>query len=70
MGRLIEAFQIFLKYGNPEYPTHCEHDVLCICGIDPGDVSPDDITRLEKLDFIISDGEDGPEFISYHFGRA
>ena len=30
MEKLIEALQIFLKYGNPDYPTHCEHDELTI----------------------------------------
>jgi hypothetical protein len=31
---LIKALQIFLKYGNPDNPTHCEHDVLTVV-IDP-----------------------------------
>ena len=30
MSDLIEALTIFLKYGNPRNPTHCEHDVLTI----------------------------------------
>ena len=35
MKDLIEALTILLKYGNPAHPTHCEHDELTICGIDP-----------------------------------
>lgn len=34
MSDLIEALQILLKYGNPKKPTHCEHDILIIGGID------------------------------------
>ena len=30
MKNLIKALQIFLKYGNPKWPTHCEHDNLYI----------------------------------------
>jgi hypothetical protein len=29
MEELIEALQILLKYGCPQFPTHCEHDTLC-----------------------------------------
>lgn len=42
METLIQALQILLKYGNPEYPTHCEHDELWIMEIDPEDVSDED----------------------------
>lgn len=35
---LIAALQIFLKYGDITYPTHCEHDVLMVC-VDPESVS-------------------------------
>lgn len=30
MEDLIKALQIFMKYGNPAYPFHCEHDILYI----------------------------------------
>jgi len=30
MDDLIKALQILRKYGNPKYPTHCEHDTLYI----------------------------------------
>ena len=76
MDKLIEALQIFLKYGNPLYPTHCEHDVLRICGIDPKTVSKEDKKRLGKLGFFVQ-GEEGDEdedegnyFQSFRFGSA
>jgi hypothetical protein len=66
MEKLIEALKIFLKYGNPEYPTCCEHDVLYICGIDPEDVSDDDKARLDKLGFFV----DEDAFKSFKYGSA
>ena len=48
LSKLIEALQIFLKYGDPSYPTHCEHDVLYVC-VEPGKVSKEDLERLKKL---------------------
>jgi hypothetical protein len=32
MEDLIKALQIFLKYGNPNYPTNCSHDELFVIG--------------------------------------
>lgn len=66
MSYLIEALQIFLKYGDPHYPTHCEHDVLMVC-ISPAIVSNEDTARLEGLGFT-PDDTDG--FSSYRFGSA
>jgi len=66
MSELIEALQIFLKYGNPSHPTHCEHDTLHICGIEPGDVSEEDLAKLDELGFFLY--EDG--FQSFRFGSA
>lgn len=34
MEDLIKALQIFLKYGNPDYPTYCLYDELWV-DIDP-----------------------------------
>ncbi len=48
MEKLIEGLQILLKYGNPQRPTHCEHDVLYIL-IHPKLVDEIDILRLEEL---------------------
>lgn len=50
MSDLIEALQIFLKYGNPKYPTHCNHDEL-IVNINPTLVSEEDLDKLERLGF-------------------
>jgi hypothetical protein len=70
MENLIKALQIFLKYGNPNYPTHCEHDVMYICDIDPQDVSEEDKKTLDELGCFASDelGEEG--FQSFKFGSA
>ena len=54
MEDLIKALQILLKYGNPKYPTHCEHDELNICGIDPELISEEDKKTLEELGFLIN----------------
>jgi hypothetical protein len=68
MEDLIKALQIFLKYGNPKWPTHCEHDVLYIMEIKPSDVSDEDKVSLDELGFIVSESEDC--FISFRFGSA
>lgn len=65
MQQLIQALLIFLKYGNPDYPTHCEHDQLFVM-IDPELVSPEDITTLSTLGFEPSDNT----FVSSKFGSA
>ncbi len=66
MEDLIAALQIFLKYGNPKYPTHCSHDLLTICGIDADTVSATDVAELEKLGFY----KDYDNFYSTHFGSC
>lgn len=69
MSDLIEALTILLRYGNPKYPTHCEHDELTICGIDPGVVSDHDKEMLKDYGFFVTD--DGGEcFQSFRFGSA
>lgn len=70
MKDLITALQILLKYGDPSCPTHCEHDVLTICGIDPNDVSDEDKEELDRLGFSVSDEYGVEEFRSYRFGSA
>ena len=50
MSDLIEALQIFLKYGNPQYPTICAHDELRVL-IDPKLVTPEDQEKLKQLGF-------------------
>ena len=68
MERLIKALQIFLKYQNLQWPTHCEHDVLCIVGITFGEVSPEDRQQLELLGFLWSHANDC--WVSYRYGSA
>ena len=70
MKDLIEALNIFLKYGNPSYPTHCEHDIMCICGIEPDDVSDEDKAQLEKLGFHVGSEFGDEQFQSFKYGSA
>jgi len=67
MDDLIEALQIFRKYGNPDYPTHCEHDEMWV-DIDNEDVSDADIEKLDNLGFFINESEGG--FTSFKFGSC
>ena len=67
MSDLIRALTIFLKYGNPRCPTHCEHDELTVC-IDPKLVSEEDKVELEKLGFFPKGDDDC--FHSFRFGSA
>ena len=66
MNDLIEALKIFAKYGDPYSPTHCEHDELMVM-IDPADVSPEDLARLDDLGFEPNEYE---TFSSFRFGSA
>lgn len=69
MDELIEALQIFLKYGNETYPTHCKHDVLTICGDYHKDkVSQEDLDKLEELGFFWDDGDE--YFYSFRYGSC
>lgn len=67
LSKLIEAMQIFLKYGDIAHPTHCEHDVMTVC-IDPAIVSKEDKTTLNSLGFFADEHEDC--FKSYRYGSA
>ena len=67
LSALIEALQILLKYGDPTYPTQCEHDVLYVFA-DPNLVSDEDKKRLEEYGFIES--EDNGGFLTFRFGSA
>lgn len=63
MEDLIKALNIFLKYGNPEKPTHCQDETMFVY-INPILVSEEDFMTLEELSF----GADGDGFVSYRFG--
>jgi hypothetical protein len=67
MDDLIKALTILRKYGNPNYPTHCEHDVMYF-NIDYHLVSDEDKQELEILG--ISHDEENAKFKSYKFGSA
>ena len=67
MSDLIKALQIFLKYGDPKFPTNCSHDVLYV-NIDPMLVSKEDMKELDELGFFLSDEADG--FQSFKFGSC
>lgn len=69
MNDLIKALQIFAKYGNPQWPTCCEHDVLYVL-IDPSLVSEEDKTALDALGFSPGEDEYSESFYSYKFGAA
>lgn len=68
MKDLIKALKIFLKYGNPDWPTHCEHDVMFIVDIQKKDVSKKDRKKLKKLGFHWDKDEE--TYYSYKFGSA
>lgn len=70
MEELIEALQIFLKYGNPTFPIICEHEVLHINGIYPENVSDEDKNKLRKLGFISGTPYGYASFYSYKYGSA
>ena len=65
LSKLIEALNIFLKYGDVDFPTHCEHDVLTVC-VMPEDVSVEDTEKLNELGFDVGDCC----FQSYRYGSA
>jgi len=65
MSDLIEALNILLKYGDLEWPTWCEHDIIRFC-YDPCVVSTEDRTRLEELG--IEADEDEECFYSFRYG--
>jgi hypothetical protein len=68
MEQLIEALNIFLKYGNPTYPTHCEHDILAVVDYSKSDIPKADRKRLKELGFFWSNEDEA--FISYRYGSA
>ncbi len=68
MEKLIEALQIFLKYKNEDYPTHCEHDELMIVGITEEEVSEEDKVKLNELGFNWNSGSEC--WISFRYGSA
>jgi len=70
MEELIKALQILLKYGNHEYPTHCEHDTLFIVGIKAEDISNEDKIEVEKLGFEVGNEDGLDQIYSLKYGSA
>lgn len=71
MEDLIRAFQIFLRYGNVPYPTHCEHDVMYVM-VNPAHVTDEDKAVLDELGFYPADEDDYIQdvFYSFKYGSA
>lgn len=69
MEDLIKALQIFLKYGNPRSPSHCERDYFYI-SINPELVSEEDIIELDTLGFFIDQEYGGEGFGSFRYGSC
>jgi ribonuclease HI len=67
LATLIEALQIFKKYGNKEYPIQCEANIMYIL-IDPSIVSKKDKLKLQGRGFLPY--SDGPAFYSVYYGSA
>ncbi len=68
MENLIKALQIFLKYKNETYPTHCEHDVLMVVGITEDEVTDEDKAELKELGFFFNNEYDC--WSSFYYGSA
>ena len=69
MKDLIEALQIFQRYQeDTKWPTHCEHDVLHIMGVEKDAPDVGERERLQALGFLWSDSDSC--WISYRFGSA
>lgn len=75
MNNLIEALTIFSKYMSEkglQYPTHCEHDILCIMGVESEEtITGPDAARLKHLGFLwLEDAAGEPGWASFRFGSA
>ena len=55
MEELIRALNILSKYMRDDYhkefPTHCKHDVLYVCGVDLKKMDADTVSKLVDLGF-------------------
>lgn len=69
MKDLIEALQIMMKYENPDYPVHCEHDYLYI-DIQWKQISKEDKTRLKELGFFKDKEYDNGGIGSFKYGSC
>lgn len=60
MDKILAAWQIFMKYGNTDYPISAEHDEIHI-HYNPAEMNPLDILELNELGFHPADDH------FYHF---
>lgn len=62
MEELIRALNILSKYMRDDYhrefPTHCEHDVLYVCGVKLGQMDAETVSKLITLGFTPGSTED------------
>lgn len=69
MSDLIKALQIFLKYGDPMYPSSGEHDVFLLPSYRDRDfIGAEDREALNKLSFYFI--EEYGCWGSYRFGSC
>lgn len=68
MNDFIKALQIFAKYTDTSYPTHCEHDILMIMEVGLNEISESDRDILDELGFHWSSEYDC--WASFRFGSA
>lgn len=66
MERLIEALNIFIKYGNKERPFYCADEELRVHGYKLEEISEEDIKKLDSLSFYWHKYEE--YFYSFEFG--
>ncbi len=64
---LIKALNIIRERGDPNHPTHCEHDELFVKA-EIGLFSETEIADLEELGFFPAN--DGGGFKSFRFGSC
>lgn len=70
MKDLIESLTILAKYQGEDIfsPTHCEHDVMLVVGVEEGVVSEEDRARLKDLGWVWHSEYDA--WGSFRFGSA
>jgi len=66
---LIKALLIFEAY-NPDFSTHCEHDVMSICGVDVDEVSEEDNDLLHEYGFLVNDSCGEEAYESFRWGSC
>jgi len=69
MDDLIAALQILGKYQKEtRWPTHCEHDIFMVTGVQEEDVPEDEQEKLDELGFLWNEEHDC--WASFRFGSS